>query len=253
MIRAKSPISITLFCVALSLEVVLSAGLAKPLGAQTTNNILISKNVFADVNFDPPGEGKPSDTAGGASRGNGCTSEEISTGGCFTPLMPASMKGLTTVERPTFLVYIPQNSGTKQVFFSLVDENNQNVYQDKISVTASQGIMAIKLPSNVALEVGKNYKWTFIAIGEQGLRPDSLGIQGTVKRIELTANLQNQLTKASTLEQAGLYSENKIWFDTASTLAELRKTRPDDKALESNWKDLLSSVGLGAIATKPLL
>lgn len=206
------------------------------------------------ITFDPPGPGKPKDTAGGASRdGSQCSQDLVSQSSCVKPLMPATQDGLTLAERPVFLVYVPQTSA-KQVFFSLVDENNQHIYQAKVPITGNSGILSFQLPDNApALEIGKNYQWAFIIVGEQGLKPDSPVVQGAIKRIAADTTLKSQLANASPLERAALYGKAGIWVDTISTLAELRKAQPHDVNLAENWKELLTSVGLEAIANQPLL
>lgn len=245
-----------LFAVTLSLELIIVPSLVTSVNAES-NSTNQSRNVQsylkADVTFDPPGPGKPDDTAGGASRGGGCPQEVTSLGGCVIPLMPTDKQGLTTTDRPTFFIYLPQNSA-KEVFFSLVDESNKNIYQTKIPLTAKSGILQFTLPENAPpLEVGKNYRWAFIMIGEQGLRPDSPGVQGRIKRIEADSTLQVQLQNVTPLERAALYGKKGIWHETLASLAEARKLQPTDANLINQWEQLLKSVGLDAIASQPLL
>lgn len=224
---------------------------AESVQANGAQNLFTNKNIR--VKFDPPGTGKPKETAGGASRGNPCSREQVSVGGCVTPLMPVNQEGLTVTERPTFLVYVPETSA-KQVFFSLVDESRNYQYQKKISLPGKGGIVSFKLPDDApALEVGKNYQWSFILIGEQGLRPDSPGVQGEIRRVELNQALMSQLQQVSPIERAALYGKEGIWYETVGTLAELVRSQPMDAALADNWKQLLSSVGLEAIAAQPLV
>ncbi|MBD0345660.1 MAG: DUF928 domain-containing protein [Coleofasciculus sp. Co-bin14] len=44
-----------------------------------------------------------------------------------------------------------------------------------------------------------------------------------------------------------------MWYDAIISLADLRRSQPGDLTVASTWKELLRSVGLEAIATKPLL
>lgn len=245
-----------LFAVTLSLELIVVPSFVTNVNAES-NSTNQSKNIQtisrSDVTFDPPGSGKPDDTAGGASRGGGCPQEVISVGGCVIPLMPGNKEGLTTTGRPTFFIYMPENSA-KEVFFSLVDENNKNIYQSKIPLSGKSGILQFILPENApALEVGKNYRWAFIMIGEQGLRPDSPGVQGRIRRIEPDSVLLTQLQNVTPIERAAVYGKNGIWHETLASLAEARKLQPTDTNLVSQWEKLLKSVGLEAIASQPLL
>ncbi|MGA9382322.1 MAG: DUF928 domain-containing protein [Phormidium sp.] len=247
---------LALFAVSLSVELIIVPSLFTSVNAESNSNNqsqTIQSSLTTDVTFEPPGSGKPDDTAGGASRGGGCPQEVISIGGCVIPLMPTNKEGLTTTSRPTFFIYIPENSA-KEVFFSLVDENNKNHYQTKIRLTGKSGIIQFTLPENAPpLEVGKNYRWAFIVIGEQGLRPDSPGVQGRIRRIEPNATLQTQLQNVTPIERAALYGKNGIWHETLASLAEARKLQPNDANLVNKWEQLLKSVGLDAIASQPLL
>lgn len=256
MTEQKFSVSLTRFSVALSLGLALSAGMVSPARSQSspaTPAQSTSSRGRVRVTFEPPKDGKPDSTVGGASRGEPCPQELSSAGGCLKPLMPQSKDGLTVSERPTFLVYIPPNSAN-EIFFRLVGETNNYRYQTKITGTSGGGVVSIKLPDSApALEVGKNYKWTAIATGAEGIRPDSPGVRGEIRRIEPSPELKIQLEKVTPLERAALYGKAGIWFDTVGTLAELKRAQPEDATLAYAWKQLLGSVGLEAVAATPLL
>lgn len=254
MSKHKKSLPRTILSTGLFLGMALIPGLQPSVKAQTREVASLPDSSVLRITFDPPGPGKPKDTAGGASRdGNLCAQELAASSSCVKPLLPTTQEGLTVAERPVFMAYVPQTSA-KQVFFSLVDENNQHIYQTKVPITGNSGILSIQVPDTApALEVGKNYNWTFIIVGEQGLRPDSPGVQGSIKRVETNTTLKNQLANASPLERAALYGKAGIWVDTFGTLAALRKSQPQDVTLAENWKQLLTSVGLETIANQPLL
>ncbi|MGE5655630.1 MAG: DUF928 domain-containing protein [Actinomycetota bacterium] len=247
---------LTLFSVALSLELALVSSLPIQAQAQSkpgSSNPTTSTRANVRVTFDPPGSGKPRETAGGASRGVQCPQEQASLGGCVTLLVPTTQEGLTVADRPAFFAYLPKTDA-KQVFFSLVDESKNTVYQTKMPLQATGGIVSFKLPADApALEIGKNYQWSLIVIGSQGLRPDSPAVQGWVRRVELNATLKNQLEQATLLERAALYGQQGLWFDALESLAMVRQSQPSDSSLATNWQELLTSVGLDAVANKPLL
>lgn len=252
----KSFKSITIVLVTLSLQgMILPGFLTKVQAAEVANRSqTTSRGAQIDrVTFDPPGDGEPDQTAGGASRGSGCPLNIANGGDCVIPLIPASQQRVTVAERPTFFVYVPETAA-KEIFFSLTDENSQTSYQTKIPITGQSGIVSFKLPDSApALEVGKNYQWAFILVGENGLRPDSPGVQGTIQRVELNPGVKNQLENVTSLERAALYRKNGLWFETLATLAEARKLQPSDSTLATSWEESLKLMGLGAIATRPLL
>jgi hypothetical protein len=249
-------IPLTLFSCALSLGQLIVPSLLSTVQAQQdlpNQPEAISSNLLAGVTFNPPKDGKPDDTAGGASRGNSCPQEIINQVGCIIPLMPNTNKGLTVSDRPTFLFYLPETSA-KEIFFSLADENNNNQYQTKIPITGQSGIIRFQLPNNSpSLEIGKNYKWTFVLIGTNGLRPDSPGVQGQIQRVEANPAINSQLQNGTLLERAAWYGKNGIWFETVQMLAEAKRAQPTDAKIASNWQQLLKLAGLEAIASKPLL
>lgn len=256
MAKQKSIKFVGLLTTALFLELVVTPSLLTKVQAQTQSanrTQTQSISAIARVTFEPPAAGKPDDTAGGASRSGGCLQAITNIGGCMVPLMPQTKDGLTTTERPTFFVYVA-DSAAKELFFSLRDESDNAVYQTKIPINGQTGIVSVKLPDNApALEVGKTYQWAFIMVGDQGLRPDSPGVRGEVRRVELNPELKSELAQVEPLDRAALYGKNGIWFDTVQTLAEARRQQPNDTTLTDDWQSLLKSVGLEAIATQPLL
>ena len=256
MAQQKSFSTLTLFAFFLSLGLIIVPSFFTKVSAQSESvnqSKTLAGTSIGRVTFEPPGSGQPDDTAGGASRGDECPQAVIATGGCVTPLVPIATSKLTVAEHPTFLVYVPQTSA-KEIFFGLVDENNNFHYQAKIPISSQEGILSFKLPDDAPpLEIDKNYRWTFIIIGEQGLRPGSPGVQGEIRRVRPPSELISQIQNKPLLERAALYAKNGIWFDTVASLAEAKRLEPSEATLASTWQELLNSAGLEAIATKPLL
>lgn len=238
---------------------ILAFTVLKPVGAQSsaesqTQNLLNQQPI--SVTFDPQGEGKPNTSAGGASRspdGKICPQDATAARTSITALIPVSHEALTVAKHPTFLVYMPQTSA-KQVFFSLQDENQNNVYEATLPTTGEGGVMSIKLPADTPeLEIGKRYKWYFTVMCGNALRPDSPIVEGEIRRVEAGTATSSQINRVSALERAALYGKNGIWQDTVVTLADLRRAQPTDPNLTATWEQLLDSVGLEAIAKEPLL
>lgn len=227
-------------------------GSSMEIQAQTLSTIPLPLQAIHDANtfrvtFEPPREGKPDDTAEGASRSIGCA------GGCMIPLVPAISPRLTATPYPTFFVYIPQST-TETVFFALLDENEVTHYQTKIPIANRSGILSVKLPDTLPpLEVDKTYQWAFVMIGEQGLRPGDPSVRGEVRRVQLADGLMSQIESKTWVERAALYGKHGIWYDTLASLAQARQQQPSNSTLIATWQDLLNSVGLEAIATQPLL
>ncbi|MGF1478959.1 MAG: DUF928 domain-containing protein [Cyanophyceae cyanobacterium] len=205
----------------------------------------------AQVTFEPPKSGQPMQTTGGASRGSDCSQNLEHFRANVMPLIPVDQQGLTVAAHPTFFVYVPPTAAPK-AFFSLQDEQGMSHYQTVIPLS-QPGILSIELPESVSLAVGKNYRWYFVVMCDGTLRPDSPFVEGYVQRIEPEAALAAQLQGATPLEQATLYGQAGIWHETLVTLAELRRSQPDNPDIAASWEAVLSSVGLEAIASQPLI
>jgi len=221
----------------------------------TSSRSLASRSIVT-VNFTPPtptGEPPaPDNLQGGGTRDGGCPQDAKALDPTIMPVMPATRQGLTVAERPTFFVYVPKTTA-KQALFVLKDKDEDYYYETTVSMPKQAGILSVKLPDEASkLEIGKTYHWSFLMICGAQVTPDSPGVQGVIKRIKPNGTL-NQLDGEPLLEQALKYGENGIWFDTLTTLAQLRQSNPQDSSFQVAWADLLKSVGLDAIATQPLV
>lgn len=218
----KNPVSKRLWAIGLCQMLVLVPGMAVQAESQ-------AENVLVSQAFEPPGPGTPGETAGGASRGD--ASWPIA-------LLPTGKEGLTVAAHPTFLVYVPETAA-KQAVFILRDRNEDYYYQKTLPIEQTGGIIAINLPeSEPVLEMEKEYNWSMILVPEGGLKPDSPGVTGTIKRVESTARSSDAA---------------QTWYDEVATLAQMRREQPSDRTVADQWKNLLGEVGLEAIASVPIL
>jgi hypothetical protein len=182
-------------------------------------------------------------------------------GGCIAdqmplkPLMPANQPlALTVSEYPSFFVYLPANTA-QSVEFVLQDENQLEIYKTQFKVTGKAGVIWISLPANAtlpALEIGKNYQWSFMLICDEADRSISPFVTGVVQRIEPSAALKTQLAAAKGRQTVQVYAANGIWYDALKTLAELRLINPDNPQLISDWQIFLKSAGLEDLAEATL-
>lgn len=213
----------------------------------------------------PPGQNQsPTNTAGGASRGQ-CPLDANAGSEKIIPLMPAmllpevpmaDLVGLTTAANPTFYVYVPSGK-TGSAMFSLKDAQNNDVYNTSLEIPQNGGIVAIKIPDSAGpLKVGQKYVWSFGIICTTETPEDFspvVFVAGEVQRTEASPTMKSQLAEATLLKQAAIYAGKGIWFDAVATLAQLRQTQPENSTITAQWEQLLGSVGLEAIASKPLV
>ncbi len=174
----------------------------------------------------------------------------------LTALVPGTNLGLTVSERPTFWFYVPYSSNNHlAVEFSLQDRDGKNLlYPQNFPLAGTPGIVSIPLPETVSpLEVGKLYHWRFTVICDPSNRLDDLTVEGGVERSLLTPELKSRLEKATPRERIAIYAENGLWFDALTNLVELRRTKPQDEALQQDWADLWREVRLEFITNKPIV
>lgn len=164
-----------------------------------------------------------------------------------------SVWALTASDRPNFGFYVPYALNSNYpIEFVLQDEFNNTLYQNSLTLSKTvPGVMQVKLPNQVApLEIGKKYHWYFLVYCHAD---DPVYVEGWIERVAVNPNLRTKLEKATPREKAALYAANGIWYDALTNLARLRQMHPNDVALKADWESLLDSVGLGAIASEPIL
>lgn len=271
----KAPIQITLFSLALSLEMVATASFAKqPMAVNTLalsgdrasglklpdtqqTDELIAQNQGANNQrpngswnaFEPPERGVPGRREGGGTRGPECPTST-------TALIPKSTMGRTVLAQPTFFYYLP-TAIDKTVEFELTDEKEKTVYKTSFRmITKAPGIVSVNLPAgNVAsLESGKNYHWYFTIKCNPDDNEADIVVSGWINRVSMTPALTSQLDGAkSERDRLNIYAKESLWYEYLSTLASLRRSQPTDSALTVKWIELLSAVELEKIAEQPLV
>lgn len=203
------------------------------------------------VTFEPPTDERLDDSAGGASRpvDRQCHADE-STPISMKALMPEDRRtGLTLASRPTVLAYVPPTSA-RNAFFSLKDETGETVYQQTLTLTQSDGVASIALPADAPpLALEQTYEWSLGLLCEP-VQTDFPIATGKIRRIPQTVELGDRMTP---LERAALYGQSGLWYDTVAILDRMRRSQPENEAIEIVWMDFLDSVGLEEISSKPPL
>jgi Domain of Unknown Function (DUF928) len=226
-------------------------GTEPTLAQLSSNGSARSVNSIARVSFTPPPDDKqPDRTAGAGSRGGKCTQEATVPTADTPPLraLVPTNRGLTLAERPTFYVHLPETSA-KQVALSIKEEGTKYHSQTFFPITGTAGIISLKpSDSSPPLEVGKTYQWAVVLLCGERPNPNDPAITSWVRRVALS----QPTNQGTALQQAAWYGQNGIWYDALASLAEARRTQPNDKALIDDWTDFLKSAGLDAMATEPI-
>lgn len=219
--------------------------------AQENSNSASNKQL--KVTFNPPERRKPRSSAGGASRSIGeCINSAENTPLPLTPLVPNSAAGLTVASHPTVLAYVPKTN-VDRGFFSWQDQEGNHHYQTIVPINNKTRIISLTLPDKAPpLEVGKVYQWSLALMCNGILRPDSPTLQGDIERIAMDEDLKSGVNNTNKLQDAVIYAQEGIWYETVAILAQLHKSEPLNADLLANWQELLTSVGLEKFSSTPL-
>ncbi len=198
-------------------------------------------------------KGSPQKTAGGATRG---VCQHLGTSSpqpILTALIPTTEKELTVADYPTVLVKISE-PGTQKAELTLWDGEGNGIYQTIVDLTATPGITSFKIPKAAgALAVGQQYKWNLALICDPAERQRDIVLEGRLERVELSSTLNHLLETSSPLEKAKLYAQNGLWYDTVATLADLKRSLPQNSQIGAEWHELLQSVGLTELSQVPVV
>jgi hypothetical protein len=158
----------------------------------------------------------------------------------------------SATSHPSFWFYLPYTlTPARSAEFMLQDQTGKEIYQSTLTESGDKpGVVGFDLPSTApSLEVGKRYHWFFtVSCGQEA----SVHVEGWVERVALNSSLQRQLEQARPQEKFALYRQAGFWQEAITTLAQLRRQKPDDAALKIEWTNLLKSVDLEAIASEPI-
>lgn len=221
----------------------------------TTRN---KQNSFAQPPL-PSSEGRPGGRVRGGAKRGPCLSVETQ----LTALVPFTQDaptvtdvwGLTTQAHPTFLFYVPYSKDSAYpTEFVLQDQDDNILYRKAIALPEKPGIISVSLPADEAgLAVNKQYRWFFIIECDQQKHSPPIYVEGVIQRIQLKPATIQQLQTSSLSQKFDIYAENGIWFDAVETLFQLRQTNPRNVVIEEKWRNLLTSINLDDIVSKPLV
>jgi hypothetical protein len=209
------------------------------------------------VEFNPPKRGLPGRREGAGTRDpRACVRGNP---GRLYAMLPDTNLGLTTAAYPRFFWYMPETTASKAEFSLHTVDAQQNdetvIYQSNFSVTGKPGVASLAIPTGAAippLEIGKDYRWRVSLICDPNNRKSDIKVEGWVSRVVPDGPIAKQLRGADLQTRIKLYANNGYWFDTISTLADLRCAKPQDAALAKSWSTLLKSVRLSTIAEEPI-
>ncbi|WGV24406.1 DUF928 domain-containing protein [Halotia branconii] len=234
--------------------------LAVPAPVSSTHS---KKTLAQTVRFSPP-QPPPSPPPGGRTRGGARrTPLCLEVKPQLTALVPSTESpptvtnvwGWTTKTNPTLWFYMPYTKDSAYpTEFVLQDQQSNPIYQQAIALPSQPGVISISLPTNAPkMDVNKQYRWFLTVYCDQQKQSPPIYVEGVIQRVNINPKVTQQLQTATPLQQSAIYAQNGIWHDALTTLAQLRQKDPQDKALKTAWRDLLTSIGLDDIVAKPIL
>lgn len=170
----------------------------------------------------------------------------------MTALIP-DQGGVTVKAYPSFFIFVPQLSETAKDIsaeFFIQDQHKNVIYETVIQPPQQASIVQIDLPQTEdsnGLEFHQTYQWYF-SVGSGELYYTVLGF---IQRVQPSTEFVQSLESNTPQQQLENYQEAGIWYETISTLAELRQTEPDNIEFISQWNQLLKVIGLEYIKDIP--
>lgn len=242
----------------------LTLGFASSVQAQQTARAS-GTNYLAQIVFnnktDPAdgftGTGRPVSRTSGGSRGE-CGHQLVAllpgtddlqmTEGCT--LQSMAELALTTSSNPMVWVHVPDLDSPLQGQFALLDETQQALAIETITLPETASIVGI--PVDTSLEMGQTYYWVFSILETPSSPTENPRVEGLIRRIPTTPELATALDNTDSLRaQAEIWADHGIWYEALTSLANLQQM-PLGGTRGQDWYSFLDSVGLGAIANTPI-
>ncbi|MGV0029333.1 DUF928 domain-containing protein [Phormidesmis priestleyi] len=164
----------------------------------------------------------------------------------------------TTGEYPTLWFYLPYAitpDRPAELRREDPDPTDPNYVQQQTVLRltdAPAGVIGVRLPATEApLEIDRSYNWTFVVLCDRQDASTNQFVSGAIVRLAAQSNLMQQIRQTG--QQSRFYTQAGFWEDAITTLADLKRRSPNDSQLAVEWTNLLKTVDLEAIATKPVV
>ena len=183
--------------------------------------------------------------SGGVRTGSGsCFADFSQSAVAVVPRGPVSK---TAASHPTFWFSLPETIGEKTVEFSLFNEAEEIVYSTQVAVSNEYALSEFTLPEHApGLAPNENYSWVLsLSCNDSSETTPVMGLEGWVRRVEVSSRLAATIEAASPEERVALYQSAGLWHEQLTALANLRRNQePFDADLQSEWAALIQSTGL---------
>ncbi len=193
--------------------------------------------------------GRPRRRQGGGSRGFCLIADKPP----LTALVPDSSTGFTLAQSPSFWFYLPYDLTERHsVEFVLKDGQDNLVHRKTLAGNqTAAGIVNLRLPASVVLEMNQTYEWYLLVQCDAGNPERFVFVNGAIQRLE-RPELQQKLATLTLDAHADLYAAENLWYDALDSSATRLRDTPSNK-VRKNWRTLLQSIGLGNLESQPIL
>ncbi len=196
--------------------------------------------------------GLPTHRRDGGSRGTCIAGAEHQN---LMALIPDNTIGINASDSPKLFFYVPPVNKQRTLEFVLRNEQDELMYEAFFS-TKGDGIMSIEVPADVSsslLETDQNYHWYLSMICNHEQRSRDIVVEGWMRQESIDLATQEQLSVASSTEQAEIYNAQGHWYDALSVLADDPNSVTEQPIVRQKWSEMLNSVGLEELASKPFV
>ncbi|MGB5637173.1 MAG: DUF928 domain-containing protein [Waterburya sp.] len=207
---------------------------------------------FKTVNSD---FGLPTHRRDGGSRGSRDNCIADAENQKLMALIPDKTIGINASASPKLFFYVPPVNNQRTLEFVLRNEQDELMYEAFLS-TEGDGIMSVEVPTDVSsnlLKTDEHYHWYLSMICDHQQRSRDIVVEGWMRQESIDLATQEQLSIASSTEQAEVYSEQGFWYDALSVLAENQDSVTEQPIVRQKWSEMLKSVGLEELASEPFV
>lgn len=215
---------------------------------ETSSQLFLTQAPVASELPKPPDQGSPDGRRPASGRGP-CENTALD----FTPLLPLSdngYTGLTLKEHPTFWFYVPYKTNSVSTGRFILREregSKKPIQRLTFKLQKTPGFVSITIPNTAPpLEKNKQYFWRIVldCASQNSDQPPYIPHEGLLQRADLV-DLETQLKTAKLEERLNLYIQNKIWYDAANDLANVRN-------FPEVWLKLLKAIGWEKLMQEPI-
>jgi Domain of Unknown Function (DUF928) len=141
----------------------------------------------------------------------------------------------TTADKPTFFVYLPQESGGRAKLTVQNEARDEQLDRVTFDLKPQAGIVAIPMSAQAKpLQVGQKYLWQMTIYCDATARQASVTLSGWVERVSPAA------VPEDLEERVSFYADRGIWQDAMAGLMALK-----GRSGEAEWAALMESAELG--------